>query len=85
VFDGFRAGCVPIYLGPANAADFLPANSVLDYSRFTGVQELMQEIVRWGPRLLRLHTAASMQRPRMRLRYATRRPDLHRVKRPGPA
>ena len=46
MFDGFRAGCVPIYLGPPNSADFLPANSVLDYSKFKGVQELMQEVVR---------------------------------------
>ncbi len=39
---------MPIYLGAPNALDdLLPAGSVLDYSRYGSVEELLREVARW--------------------------------------
>jgi hypothetical protein len=49
LWDGFKAGCVPIYMGPPNTKDFIPQNSILDLNAFGGdVGKLMDEVVRWA-------------------------------------
>ena len=34
VFDALRAGCVPVYLGPANAFDYFDEGAVVNRARF---------------------------------------------------
>lgn len=48
VYAALVAGCVPIYYGPANAADFVPSpHSIIDWRRFNGsVRALADELVR---------------------------------------
>jgi hypothetical protein len=40
LFDSFFAGCVPIYWGANNIADFIPENCFIDKRDFTSYEEL---------------------------------------------
>jgi alpha-1,3-fucosyltransferase 10 len=48
VYAALVAGCLPIYYGPANAADFVPSpDSIIDWRRFNGsARALMDEVTR---------------------------------------
>jgi hypothetical protein len=35
LWDCFNAGCVPVYLGAPNVADYVPANTFIDKRNFT--------------------------------------------------
>jgi hypothetical protein len=40
IFDGFFAGCVPIYLGAPDVTDFIPARAFIDMRNFKNYDEL---------------------------------------------
>jgi hypothetical protein len=40
IFDGFFAGCVPVYWGAPDVADFIPARAFIDMRNFKGCEEL---------------------------------------------
>lgn len=40
IFDCFFAGCVPVYLGAPNVADYIPANTFIDKRNFRTYEEL---------------------------------------------
>lgn len=40
IFDCFRSGCVPIYLGAANVTDYIPEDAFIDFRRFVSYDEL---------------------------------------------
>ena len=40
IFDGFFAGCVPVYLGAPDVTDFVPANAFIDRRKFKNHEEL---------------------------------------------
>jgi hypothetical protein len=40
IFDGFFAGCVPIYRGAPDVADFIPARAFIDMRNFKNYDEL---------------------------------------------
>ncbi len=40
IFDGFFAGCIPVYLGAPNVTDFIPANTFIDMRNFKSYEEL---------------------------------------------
>lgn len=40
IFDCFRAGCVPVYLGAANVTRYIPEDTFVDFSSFNGYEEL---------------------------------------------
>jgi hypothetical protein len=40
IFDAFRAGTVPIYLGAPNVSEFVPENSYIDANAFRDAEDL---------------------------------------------
>lgn len=40
IFDCFRAGCVPVYLGAPEVADHIPADAFIDMRKFSGYDDL---------------------------------------------
>ncbi len=40
IFDCFLAGCIPIYFGAPDIANFVPADSFIDYRRFENFDQL---------------------------------------------
>lgn len=53
VFDCLRAGCVPIYLGPENAFEYVDAKAVIDRRQFESEEALGDHLVsmsdsQWG-------------------------------------
>ncbi len=48
VYEQLLAGCVPIYLGASNVNDFVPGNSVVSIADYDSVEEMMEEVARWG-------------------------------------
>ena len=40
IFDGFFAGCVPVYLGAPDITDYVPGECFIDFRRFTSLAEL---------------------------------------------
>ncbi|CAM4332885.1 glycosyltransferase family 10 [Paenibacillus alkaliterrae] len=40
IFDCFRAGCVPVYLGAANITDYVPEGAFIDFRKFNGYEQL---------------------------------------------
>ena len=42
IFDCFLAGCIPIYFGAPDIADFVPAEAFIDFRQFRGFAELDQ-------------------------------------------
>ena len=40
IFDGFFAGCVPVYLGAPDVTDYIPANTFIDMRHFKNIEEL---------------------------------------------
>lgn len=40
IFDCFKAGCIPIYLGAPNVTDYIPKDCFIDYRRFNDIDEL---------------------------------------------
>jgi alpha(1,3/1,4) fucosyltransferase len=40
IFDAFRAGCVPVYLGPPNTSDHIPSDCYIDRREFSTHEEL---------------------------------------------
>ena len=47
VYDGLDAGCLPIYLGAENIADFVPVpGSVVDYNLLGSPERLVDELLR---------------------------------------
>ncbi len=40
IFDAFHFGCVPVYLGADNIAEYIPANCFIDRKNFTSLEEL---------------------------------------------
>lgn len=41
IFDCFRGGCVPIYLGADNITDYIPADTFIDWRKYGDYQELL--------------------------------------------
>lgn len=41
IFDCFRGGCVPIYLGADNVTDFIPPNTFIDMRNFGSYEDLL--------------------------------------------
>jgi hypothetical protein len=50
IFDCFKAGVVPIYLGPDNIKDIIPSNTFIDKREFESYQELYNFIINMSPR-----------------------------------
>lgn len=44
IFDCFKAGTVPIYLGAPNIDKFLPTSSFIDFRKFAGYKQLLEFI-----------------------------------------
>ena len=44
IFDAFRAGTVPIYLGAPDIDDFVPPNCFIDFRRFNNPDSLWKEL-----------------------------------------
>lgn len=44
IFDTFAAGCIPIYWGPANIQDYIPADCFIDYRKFNNNREMYRAI-----------------------------------------
>lgn len=44
LFDCFKAGIVPIYMGAPNIASYIPENCIIKYERFSSVAEMYQYI-----------------------------------------
>jgi len=42
IFDCFKAGCIPVYLGAPNITDIIPAECYIDRRQFTGYESLYQ-------------------------------------------
>jgi len=42
IFDCFLAGCIPVYFGAPDIADFVPAHTFVDYRRFGNYADLDQ-------------------------------------------
>lgn len=42
IFDSFNAGCVPVYYGAPNVADYIPENCFLDFNKFESYQHLYE-------------------------------------------
>ena len=40
IFDAFLAGCIPVYYGAPDIKDFVPEGAFIDYTKFTGMEEL---------------------------------------------
>ena len=40
IFDAFRAGCIPVYLGPPNTYEHIPDDCFIDRRKFSSHQEL---------------------------------------------
>jgi hypothetical protein len=40
IFDGFFAGCVPVYLGAPDITNYIPQDCFIDFRRFTSFAEL---------------------------------------------
>jgi len=40
LFDAFKAGCIPVYLGAPNIGDYVPGDCFIDASRFSNFEEL---------------------------------------------
>ena len=45
IFDSFKAGCVPIYLGSSNIDELIPKNSFIDFRDFKTLDELNTYLV----------------------------------------
>lgn len=48
IFDAFEAGCIPIYLGPANIDTYIPKNCYIDYKRFPSLRELKKFMLQFN-------------------------------------
>ena len=47
VYDALAAGCLPIYLGAPNIADFVPTiDAIVDYTRLGSPEALAAELLR---------------------------------------
>ena len=47
LYDAFEGGCLPIYFGAPNIADFLPhAESIIDYQKLGSPEALLAELLR---------------------------------------
>lgn len=44
IFDAFRAGTVPVYLGAPDILDFVPVNCFIDYRKFNSEYDLWEEL-----------------------------------------
>jgi len=44
IFDAFRAGTVPIYLGAPDIEDFVPPDCFIDFRRFANPDSLWKEL-----------------------------------------
>ena len=44
IFDCFKAGCVPIYLGAPNITDHIPKSAFIDFRNFSSYQKLYEFI-----------------------------------------
>ena len=44
IFDCFFAGCVPVYLGAPNVADYIPSGTFIDKRNFKTYEELYSYI-----------------------------------------
>ena len=42
IFDCFLAGCIPVYFGAPDIADFIPPETFVDYRQFSGFADLDQ-------------------------------------------
>ncbi len=42
IFDCFRYGIVPVYAGPPNVDDYLPADSYISFYKFKSIEELVE-------------------------------------------
>ena len=42
IFDCFKAGCVPIYLGDPNIGSYISSNCFIDFRRFKNYEELVE-------------------------------------------
>ena len=40
IFDGFFAGCIPVYLGAPNITDYIPAGTFIDRRLFPSYEHL---------------------------------------------
>ena len=49
IFDGFFAGCVPIYLGAPDVTDFIPARAFIDRRNFKDYDELYNYLKNMPP------------------------------------
>jgi len=45
IFDCFLAGCIPVYYGAPDIADFVPADTFVDFRKFSGMQALEDYLV----------------------------------------
>lgn len=47
VYDGLVAGCIPVYWGAPNVADFIPdRNAIIDYAKLGSPEALKAELER---------------------------------------
>lgn len=42
IFDCFRAGCVPVYLGPHNISKYIPQNTYIDFKGYSDNEKLVR-------------------------------------------
>lgn len=84
LYDCFLAGCVPVYLGAPNVADFVPApDSYLDVRDFASPRDLALHLLRVGstPALYEAHHAWRRRHlpDAFAARYRDRRPLTERI------
>lgn len=44
IFDCFKVGTIPIYLGPRNIKQIIPSNTFIDYRDFDNIRELFEHL-----------------------------------------
>ncbi len=44
IFDAFRAGCVPVYLGPPNVAEMIPEDCFIDRRKYQSHEQLFARL-----------------------------------------
>lgn len=59
IFDAFRAGAIPIYLGAPDIDSFVPKETFLDLRRFASYQELMDSLKRFDDATARSYLTAA--------------------------